>query len=54
MSVQYLIMEDPVSGIAVREGIRDEEFVVDGEIDAIGFTGLEELNWEEMETIIPQ
>jgi hypothetical protein len=50
----YLVMTDPTSGKSVREGAREGEFKVDGEIDDTGFDGIEELNWEEIETIIPQ
>ena len=51
---QYIILTDPDTNLDIRIGTRDNKFEYQGEIDVIGFSGTEELNWESVETVTPQ
>lgn len=51
---QYITTTDPVTGKSIREGVRNGAFVTDAELTSSGFAGTENVDWEIIETIIPE
>jgi hypothetical protein len=43
---QYVIFTDPGTGHKLRSGARDGEHVIDKELTATGFLGVENVDWE--------
>lgn len=43
---QYTMKINPVTGLRFRSGIRDNQFVVDKELNQTGFGGVEGVDWE--------
>jgi hypothetical protein len=48
---QYVIYTDGVD--TCRDGIRDGDYVVDIELTDLGFDGVEDTDWENLETLTP-
>lgn len=46
---QYLYYLDPDTGLQFRDGVRGGKYVIDKELDATGFDGVEDTNWENLE-----
>ena len=45
--MQYQVYTDPVTGIKIRDGIRDGKYVIDKELVVGGFvSGVEGTDWE--------
>jgi len=43
---QYLIYVDPITGLKFRDGVRDGVYVIDKELTSLGFSGTEDVDWE--------
>jgi len=56
---QYITYTDPVSGLHVRDGVRDDAYVIDMELTVLGFAGAESVDegvtgdWIKVQEIAP-
>ena len=48
MAEQYRQYEDPVTGDIYRDGVRDGKYVVDKCLTVAGFSGVEDVDWENL------
>ena len=50
---QYTYYTDPITGLKVRDGVRNNgsevQYVIDKELEVDGFSGAENVNWENIE-----
>lgn len=49
---QYLYYDDG-GAVTWRKGVRNGNFVLDKTLDATGFAGVEDVNWENVKEVIP-
>lgn len=53
--MQYLEYTEPISGLKVRDGARTDDFATDHELeDTLGFDGVVDVDWKNIDTITPQ